>query len=184
MPITSLRRSDRCLAGSGSTHTSVPSGKFASGGRTTVPFETTPTNPITTSRLSTRIHYTFNPPLSPSEAWLIKLMPGNGNRFGRMKSGCVSDSTRAAGRRLAEAYQTALANFGSQARQPLPCGVHPKTETEKIGKIGKIGTRVPVPLFPSDFGLHERVTGDQSPRVLCHHKLPRGGLRGTGRLHL
>lgn len=61
-----------------------------------------------------------------------------------MKSGCVSDSTRAAGRRLAEAYQTALANFGSQARQPSPCGVHPKTETEKIGKIG---TRVPVPLF-------------------------------------
>jgi hypothetical protein len=38
-----------------------------------------------------------------------------------MKSGCVSDSTRAAGRRLAEAYQTALANFGSQARQPSPC---------------------------------------------------------------
>ena len=37
-----------------------------------------------------------------------------------MKSGCVSDSTRAAGRRLAEAYQTALANFGSQARQPSP----------------------------------------------------------------
>src|SRR5208282_2469111 len=64
-----------------------------------------------------------------------------------MKSGCVSDSTRAAGRRLAEAYQTALANFGSQARHPSPCGVHPKTETEKIGKIGKIGTRVPVPLF-------------------------------------
>ncbi len=59
-----------------------------------------------------------------------------------MKSGCVSDSTRAAGRRLAEAYQTALANFGSQARQPSQCGVHPKTETEKIGKIG---TRVPVP---------------------------------------
>jgi hypothetical protein len=38
-----------------------------------------------------------------------------------MKSGCVSDSMRAAGRRLAEAYQTALANFGSQARQPSPC---------------------------------------------------------------
>jgi hypothetical protein len=35
---------------------------------------------------------------------LIKVMPGNGSRFGRMKSGCVSDSTRAAGRRLAEAY--------------------------------------------------------------------------------
>jgi hypothetical protein len=30
-----------------------------------------------------------------------------------MKSGCVSDSTRAAGRRLAEAYQTALGNFAS-----------------------------------------------------------------------
>jgi hypothetical protein len=53
-----------------------------------------------------------------------------------MKSGCVSDSTGAAGRRLAEAYQTALANFGSQARQPSPSGVHPKTETEKIRKIG------------------------------------------------
>ena len=63
-----------------------------------------------------------------------------------MKSGCVSDSTRAVGRRLAEAYQTALANFGGQARQPSPRGVHPKTETEKIGKIG---TRVPVPLFPA-----------------------------------
>jgi len=37
-----------------------------------------------------------------------------------MKSGCVSDSTRAAGRRLAEGYQTALANSGSQARQPSP----------------------------------------------------------------
>jgi|GEM_PF-1393745 hypothetical protein len=37
-----------------------------------------------------------------------------------MKSGCVSDSRRAAGRRLAAAYQTALANFGSQARQPSP----------------------------------------------------------------
>src|SRR5208282_3537907 len=59
MPITSLRRSDRGLAGSGSTRTSVPSGKFASGGRTTVPFETTPTKLITTSRLSTRVHYTL-----------------------------------------------------------------------------------------------------------------------------
>ena len=63
-----------------------------------------------------------------------------------MKSGCVSDSTRAAGRRLAEAHQTALANFGSQARRPSPCGVHPKTETEKIGKMG---TRVPVPTAPA-----------------------------------
>jgi len=60
-----------------------------------------------------------------------------------MKSGCVSDSTCVAGRRLGEAYQTALANFASQARQPSPCAVHPKTETEKIGKTG---TRVPVPL--------------------------------------
>jgi hypothetical protein len=38
-----------------------------------------------------------------------------------MKSGCVSASTPAAGRRLAPAYPTALANFGSQARQPSPC---------------------------------------------------------------
>jgi hypothetical protein len=81
-----------------------------------------------------------------------------------MKSGCVSDSTRAVGRRLAEAYQTALANFGGQARQPSPRGVHPKTETEKIGKIG---TRVPIPLFP-----------------LTDRRNSAGGGRGTPSPHL
>jgi hypothetical protein len=48
------------------------------------------------------------------------VMPGHGSRLGRMKSGCISDSTRAAGPRLAPAYPTTLAIFGSQARHPSP----------------------------------------------------------------
>jgi hypothetical protein len=74
MPFTSLRRSSRGLAGSGSTRTSVPSGKFASGGRTTVPFETTPTKLITTSGLSTRVRCTLlgSPSSFPSEAGAVE----------------------------------------------------------------------------------------------------------------
>jgi hypothetical protein len=44
----------------GSTRTSVPSGKFASGGRTTIPLETTPKKLTATSRLSIRVHYTLS----------------------------------------------------------------------------------------------------------------------------
>jgi len=51
-----------------------------------------------------------------------------------MKSGCVSDSTRAAGRRLAGAYLTALANFGSKARQPHHVECTPKLRQRKLGK--------------------------------------------------
>jgi hypothetical protein len=77
MPITSLRRSDSGLACSGSTRTSVPSGKFASGGRTTVPFETTPTKLITTPRLSTRVHYT----LLGNPSYSARVSPVSGVRW-------------------------------------------------------------------------------------------------------
>ena len=91
MPMTSLGRSDRGLAGSGSTRTSVPSGKFASGGRNTVPFETA--KPITTPRLSTRVHYTFNPSLFPSEAGAVtRCRGGKGRR--RVKLRTLKDGHR------------------------------------------------------------------------------------------